>query len=677
MNLLEDLQKVIVKAKTPDQAEKIAVDYLTKLDFKDDNDKNDGLAFVSHLLGRVQNGESLNLLETKAMVMTLTKVIAYDFGLDNIKVKFRDKKPDEKLVAAYYVNQDRSVTFFNDSNEFLNFMSSNLSLNSRLNLFSQYIVRVVAHELRHAVQYDRLTAMGLKPEEITQREYLTGKQFLAQELSEIAPKYRRSDFYQNLYLGNHDNFIYELDADAAAHNETISILQDLSPVLFQNQMRVQSELRRECLNKLNHYDEIEWGHDTNPNNDLVNANHKASLVLDTVLPQINGRDRKNMFEENPILNITYNSDGSKKPLEQVERERDANINRLLVMGTPEEVKKKVPKIIRTYETAIESDPVLSFERCMRQIADLSWDGTRYYTRGGETLEERYDHAKVISELNAAVEKAKKLASYIEESDFKIIRHAFAKCNKDLELSKKTDLRSTMFYDEKRSAMFSIEQEIMKNRDFKNIMDQDKKEAAKRRMIQTQAEETLKKVFPNFTPQTIVFDEVAGGLFKEANNVEQKLLLLESYKKYVQDSTKYRQTKHKMPEVSSSELLNAIFSLYDFQATDEQKQEFEKKLKAGEITPLKNIYSDDGYLELKQELLPHKPKEAEPVTAKKPEPAKAPEQSQPIKPLEEEKSEPEEEYDEYGVKIQHKPQKTHDFDENIELEEPQHDFERGM
>lgn len=679
MNLLEELQNTVAKAKTPEQAQKLLVDYLSSLDFSNEEMKRSGFSLVSHFLERVQKGEQLNLLETKAIVTTMFKIVMEDYGLKDIKIHFRDKTPEEKFVAAFYRDHDKSVTFFNDSQEFKDFMSGNLDLNTRLNILSNDIFRVVAHELRHAVQFRRLESNSIRPEDVNTRNFLMSKQFLSQQFSEIAPKYKRTNINKQLYSLNHDKFIYEIDANAAAHSETIYLLEELSPTLFEKQINQQRRYRDERLDKLKNSENIEWKHDTNPNNDVVNANHKASLVIDTVLPQLNSKDRKFLFEKNPILHMTYNPDGSKKSLEQVEREREANINRILVTGTPEDVKKQVPRIIRTYETAIESDPVLSFERCMKQIATLSWDGARYYSRGGENLEEKWDHAKVIAELNAAVKKAEKLASYIEEVDYKIVKQAFAKCKKDLEISKKTDQRSWMFYNEKRRAMYGIEREIMLNRDFRIIKERDRKEAAKKRMNEMQAKETIKKVFPNFNPQNIRFEGIANSsVLKEANNVEEKLLLMESLKQYMQDSAKYRQTKHKTPVVSQQDLYMAIRSFYNFEATDEQKQEFERKLKNGEIELLKNVYTEDGYLERKQELLPHATKKIESVTKEeikqvKEQPLPAPKQ-EPQTTRQEEK----EEFDEYGIKIPPKENGMKSANEiPLRNAQRQQNFERTM
>lgn len=165
----------------------------------------------------------------------------------------------------------------------------------------------------------------------------------------------------------------------------------------------------------------------------------------------------------------------------------------------------------------------------------------------------------------------------------------------------------------------------------------------------QAEEIIKKVFPNFTPQNTITREITKYSSVVVDNAEQKLLLMESYKKYVQDCVKYRQTTHKIPRVSSQDLLAAIHDYYSFQLTDAQKQDFERKLKNGEIEILKNVYTDDGYLDKKREILPHATKKVEPakkveIKQGKQQPTPAPQKSPQTRKQEKV------EYDEYGVRI---------------------------
>lgn len=668
MNLLEEIQKAIAKARTPDQAERLAVEYIAKLDMKNPDTRQQAVERCKQILSVVEDNREISSLDAKTLHSLITKIHLSDIGLD---IPFRYISRDEAVkkhnvsttTLGFYTPSSDSITFIDETvygflttraltEEFRDKSNPNKPQTEGIKLtkFNSIAeqIQTICHECQHAIQ--KRTFEGLQLDQMTTDGYIIDKQNATRECYLTATsKYGKNE----IYWDNHDEFYNELDADEKGYEQSLGLLRELSPSIYQTAVERFGfeKLRQTCKEKKRSYEEVTWSHKTNPNNAPVSASHKASMIIDTILPQLSSSRRKDIFKEIPSLYITYNSDGSKKSLAQVEREREANINRLLVMGTPEEIKVKVPRIIRTYETAIESDPVLSFERCMKQIAELSWDGTRHYSRGGESLEEKYDHAKVIAELKAATEKAGELASYIEDCDYKIVKQAFAKCKRDLEISKKTDQRSWRFYNEKRRAMYGIESEIMKNRDFKIVKERDEREAAKKRMNEMQAEEIIKKVFPNFTPQNIIFEDVANGsLFKEADNVEQKLLLIESYKKYVQDCAKYRQTKHKLPQVSSQDLLAAIHNFYNFQYSDLQKQEFERKLKNGEIEILKNVYTDDGYLDRKQELLPHATKKVEPVTQEeikqvKEQPTSAPQQAPQTR-----KQEEKEEFDEYGVRI---------------------------
>ncbi len=50
------------------------------------------------------------------------------------------------------------------------------------------------------------------------------------------------------------------------------------------------------------------------------------------------------------------------------------------------------RVSKLYDSAIESDPLLSFEKCMRHIARLSWYEDRYFTNGG--LEVKYSPKEI-------------------------------------------------------------------------------------------------------------------------------------------------------------------------------------------------------------------------------------------------------------------------------------------
>ncbi len=680
MDFIEEIQKAVAKAKTPEQAEEKVVELINKTDFSDSAIKQQSIIYIQDILENyIALNKPITSLQAKTMHCILCKQALTEQGVPDIKITYR------KEGGSPCFRDDRKCIDFCDNPEFSSVCSYTYLLKpyckdieksekSRL----AYIARCIAdieHEARHAVQFIKMMPKTL--DEITPRSYLMAKQHIARMCSDVTDlKYNKNGLNAGkLYLENHEQFLYEVDAYYTGFKRALEKLKILSPKAYNvaiTQERFGEKLNNWNIN-LESYNDIEWQHDTNPTDTGVKANHKASLIIDTILPNITSSHRKYYFQNYPTLHLTYNHDGSKKSLEQVEREREANINRILVTGTPEDVKKKVPKIIQIYETAIESDPVLSFERCMKQIAMLSWDGTRHYTNGVDTLEEKYDHAKVMAELKATTEKAKKLASYIEDSDYKIVKRIFSKCKRDLETSKKTDIKNSMFYGEKKLAMFKIKKEIMTNRDFKSIEENDRKIAAQKKMAQMQAEEIIKKVFPNFTPQNIIFESLTNGsLFKETNNVEQKLLLEESYKRYVKDLMKSSGKMQGQSFVTGGELLTAIKNYYNFEVTDEQRLEFERKLKNGEIKTLKNIYSDDGYSEQNLELLPHKTTTVEPEKQEENKQTR-PKQTTTFKPKEEKKHKDEEEYDEYGIIKPKKNQTTKKLDDQTEEQEEEQKY----
>ncbi len=612
MDLIEELKNI--ESKSPKQAQEKTVAFLSRVDFSDSNLSEQGTDYIRHILNDyIAVNKPITELQAITMHCILCKQSLTEQGLNDVSIKYHQADGN----PPYYRDDENSINFccnpvidgsvcckaylldpYCENNE--------KSEKTRLGYFANRIM-ALEHEIRHTVQFTQKMESSL--DDATPNNYLMAKEHIAR-LCSLLPggKYNKNN--TNLYSENHDQFLYEIDAYRTGYKRALDRLKTLSSRAYQ--VAITSERFGEKLNKWNFdlekYTEIEWKHDTNPNNSGVKANHKASLIIDTTLPKLSSKERSFCFQKYPILSLTYNADGSKKLLEQVEQERDANINELLVSTqvTPVEIQRKVPRIIKIYETAIESDPVLSFERCMKQIAELSWDSNRAYSgEQQQELEDKYNYSKVMKELRAIVEKAEKLATYIEEVDYKTVKQIFSKCKRDLKVSNMHDKNSQRFWLDKQNEMRKIERAIMLNRDFRLIEERDIKEAQKKRMEINQAEEILKKVFPGFEPHKMHFKGITKeGDIEAFNNVEEKLLLEESYKRYTKDVIA-RAKKTKEPAiVAGVELTTAIKTFYDFEVTEEQRQEFKRKLELGEITPLKNVYSDEGYFEFKQELKPH-------------------------------------------------------------------------
>ena len=99
-------------------------------------------------------------------------------------------------------------------------------------------------------------------------------------------------------------------------------------------------------------------------------------------------------------------------------------------------------------------------------------------------------------------------------------------------------------------------------------------------------ETIKKVFPNFTPnpQTYVINEN-----KFVDNVDEKLMLNEAYRQYVSMVMRNPELKNSFDFVPTTELRTAIEGLYPFQLTGAQLVKFNSDYRNGKVEMIHNVF----------------------------------------------------------------------------------------
>ena len=607
MELIQELEnqfKTKSKTGTIQEKEKIAVDFLCGVDFKDSNTITQAEQYIRHILTDfVGKNEQITSLEAKIVHCMIAKISLDGSGLNDVKIKYVDRTEKDFHAGAYYRDIDNSINFFNNdvcnTREWTEPYGTKGNVEkgatSRLDYFAHEVSKL-QHEIQHAVQFKNMSESELSPSLLTPESYVISRQYIAR----IFAKAQDSKYYKKgldvdrLYNDNHDQFYYEIDADKHEIERTLEMLKTISQQAYQiatDQSRnTYLQKLKEKTEQLDNYSAVNWTHDTNPEMIEVSANHKASMIIDNILPQLSEKQRKTFMDKYPALSITYNPDGSLKTLEQVEREKQTKLNNLLTNGTDGEIQERATNVSKVYDTAIESHPVLCFEKCLQHIARLSWNSDRFFTDSG--IEVKYNHSEVRKELRMAQAKAKAIASYIEDTNIKLVKAIFERYKKELMASPRFDQTSVRFFEEKKLAIYGIENQIYRNKEVKSIIEKDKESLHKRKlkhMQMSQAEEIIKKVFPNFKPYP-QNEILKDGVVEISNNVTEKLMLMEAYKRYVRITTDTNsQTKQDKNFVASNELLSAIKTLYEFNKTTEEKTAFEEALKNEEIKIICNKY----------------------------------------------------------------------------------------
>ena len=571
------------------------VSKICELDFTDSAVKQNVENFASHILnGKIGGQLKISRAQAKVLIASITKKTLVENGLNDTKIIIRPRTQNDS-GGAFYRNDDNSITFFEENicnqRQFLDKYSDNLerSMQGRYNEFNRQLF-VLNHEIEHAVQFTKIAKEMKGENSLDSASYIIQMQDCARRLSSLnGVKYRENGMSGLYDTKNHDQFYMELDADKAGYERTLKFLQKVCPKAYDLAVdeRIGWAYKKKLevtKAKLEEYHKETWTHGTNPNNGPVSAMHKTSMIIDSVLPQLGADDKKYVFQNWPAVGITHNEDGSRKTLEQVETEKQKAVSRVNAeKGTAE-----ADKLAKVYETAIEGDAVLSFEKCLQHIARLSSDSDRYFTDSGEEI--RYNKAKLFTELKETTEKASMLASYIEDQDAKLVKKTFARYQKEARHTKIRDMKTQLLSQEKKMALIKIENQIHHNRDIKKVEEKEQAEKETKRKELETAKETLKKVFPDFEPHPEIFEFGEKDVIA-SNNTKEKALLqtaVRDYQKRLTKSKEFAQGNF----VPIYQIRDAIDRVYPFEFTPEDQKLVDSMLSSGEIKPIRHVFSEE-------------------------------------------------------------------------------------
>lgn len=601
MNIAQEINNLILsKNKNGNVAasEKIAIDYIFNLDFNNPELRQGAKQYISHVLHDfVEANEEITRLESKICHALITKITLTDLGLDkDIKIIYRDRLPSDKNAGAFYQDSTESITFFNESvcnNKEL--LSTTFKGRSRLEYFAKEVFKI-EHECEHAVQYKTIKMYAKTGEDLDVNSFLTSQQTLARLLIEHSTtKYGQQIDGYKLYYENHDEFFFEIEADNKGYKRALTILEQVSPEAYNTITDYQTnvampERYEETSYKLANYNNsVFWKHDSNPNQKLVLANHKASMIIEHIIPKLSNSDRLPLFNQFPSLQMLYNKDGSKKSLDDILGEKERKINTILSGENESKIHEEVTKIERLYTTAIESDPLLSLEYCLQHITRLTWQGERYFTDGGNEV--KYDPAHIRKELKLATKKAVTIAGYIEPEHASKVSKMLAKYEKELFKNKNIKNNQTQrFFEDKKLAMFAVSAEFKMNQEAQSQIKTEKSlleaKRLKTKMQKEEALETLRKVFPNFIPTPQIYNL---GEEKFINNKSEKVMLTNALGEYIKQCMKNPSLKENPDFISSSQLREAIGIVYDFETSGSDINQYYLDVKNGLITPVENIF----------------------------------------------------------------------------------------
>lgn len=589
MDLISEIEKYIQsnsKSRTSSEYEQLAVEYIQSLDFKDQDIFQQSVDYVRDIVDNyISKNLEISSLQAKVVHCILVKFSLAQQGLDDVKIVYRDKNNNDLNAGASYNDFHKTITFFNDNvcnkDDFLKPYGTNIDrgADSRLDYLTRQIF-VMQHEIQHAIQYKNIHTTDIQ--NLSSSSYVISLQEVARIFSQLEnTKYYKKENIDKLYNDNHDQFYYEIEADKFGVERALNILKVISPRAYQlatdtKRNTYVKKLENKTYQLESYLTSIMWNHHTNPNNDGVLATHKASMIVDNVLPKLSPSDRQSIFNTFPLLAIVYNENGSKKSLEQIENEKREKIKDVVTNIDIEDVKDKIAEFSKIYDTAIDCDAVLSFEKTLRDIERVSVDDNENYRQ----------------ELQILKTKAIAIVNSMEDVNATKLNQTLRKYKKEILAISKKDEKSRRIYQEKKLLIFAIESEIYRNAEVLRTIRKDEKEAKTKRKTKERekkkATEILQKVFPNFIPHPNMYILSQN---KFVSNVNEKLCLLEAYKDYVKTLIKQGVNIRKEKDfVTSREVYEAIKTLYDFQPTNEEIQNFNALYKEGEIGKISNKYS---------------------------------------------------------------------------------------
>lgn len=575
---------------------------LDEVFFQDEETQKYAIDYCKKILeGKIlDNNQSISSYEALAVHYLTTRLSAIEHGLSDIRIKYAYNEKDAG-TGAFYSGIDKSINFFfHNTCENVDFFArrpGNDGGNSRVKEFL-YQIKVINHELTHADQFsnpERTISENI--EDISPEYYIMMKETVARLLTNTKEsKYltrkkkveekewwseSRREGIDRLYHDNHDQFLFEIDANVGGYEYGKKVMEKISPKLKSIFEGSFSSYYVKDKAEVRDFKDITWEHDTNPNDDKVSAQHKASLVIDTDLAS--AKQRALIMQQYPALAITYNPNGTKKTLKQVEEDQARRIESINKSDEPQQVKiSKIRKINTIYQTAIESDPVLSLEKCLEHMGKISYEGG-----------EHYHHNSPEKELRETLKKAKLLIPCIEKADSKIVLGFLKKYKKEMLSSSKRGQKNISLYESKKLAYYDLCGLMRKNRDIKQVEQEERQEMIRldqeKRHALAKAKDILSKVFPDFEPTPHTYEFRNDGNLHQVNNEQEKRLLQISASKIPSSSmlSKFG--------FSRDDVYSAINTVYDFrykdsEAIDEQVRE---QLDNEEISIIPNAFEPKG------------------------------------------------------------------------------------
>lgn len=595
MNILEELNNYVnsKKAKNIEQQEQYVLEFLDTLDYASPETRKQAEIAVSKILSQtIEQNEVLPRPYAKAMHYLLAKSSLAELGLTETVIHYRERTPKDGNAGAIYSNDDGSITFFN--NDVCNvdeLLSNTTPPKLRFNYLS-YIIHDMQHEIQHAKQFKEIAALAASPEGLNPMNYTMQLQQFARLIADCSPS---SKYYSHggLYRKNHDEFLYELDADVEGATRMLDILKRVSPAAYAvatNSNSTHEERKQKKEKLIAEYNTVTWEHGTNPNQGPVSASHKTSIIIDSIWARLPQKERDKWIGTYPALAITRTKTGKKKTLDEVEKERRAKIHELLKNGRDAEINAEVNKINKLYQAAIEQDALLCFEKQLQHIARTSWNTSRFYINndGG------FSPVDIRAELAAAQSKAEQIASYIEDVDSKSLRAIMDRYTREIMSSKKKDANDVRFFEDKKRALISIESQLFHNKEFKETINQDRLQQAqareKEKAERAAALAIIKQAFPGFSPTPEIGIMSTDQLIL-SNNVQEKLQILQAFTDYKISVTKNKNASSTPGFIPFSQLAKAIETIYPFDISPDEKKAFDDILKANpNYARINNIFS---------------------------------------------------------------------------------------
>lgn len=618
MDFKEGFNQIFNSGKADAEMESAIVEYLNSADFSSAEVVEICLSHSKKLIAEIEQNKPITAFDAKVLYCMLAKIELQKLGLPQVKVNFVDRRAEGDTAGAFYNPTTDSVNFYNSN------VANVLDLlkpcfkgdgnggslpypERRLDYLADELFKM-EHEIEHASQWKKMREATANPEKTTGPVYLQLRQHFARLISYNAwSKYQFGEAKnEDIYKKNHDEFIYEIEADKMGLVRVKKLLAELNPTMFRvGYGKDEREKLEQKTQQLENYDKIAWNHSTNPNNGMVSANYKASMMIDATMsfamqhPQL----LEQIFKEYPFIALTHNPDGSKKSLEQIQTEFSQKIAEA-DNGSLEGF-NKVANLKTLYETVVESDAVLSFERCLENAFSVSAKTEEYTTKGGMKVKSSKFSSKYA--IYVARKKLEELAGYIETEDVKRIE----KILKDYEMKVKeaqydegrvdtTTLTKAEQLEHRNEMQLYLDKldlfrwvgfSLHGNRDYRGVKTAENEKLSAEREKLRKANEVLQTVFPGFTPQPVYYEfNETGSAPIETDNITEKFIIAKSFEQFRTSYVRVFDKLNPEEKIPLDTIRRAIETVYNFQLKPGEVAKLEEQLKNGDLELIPNMCS---------------------------------------------------------------------------------------